>query len=287
MVLIYSPFDMAVISCLRQTSINTSDRKRKYDMPSPLFASPISLPKRFAIVKDGIVSRSESPLAASWDRLLQRLHEDVERISSAKEDIIPTIDFGDISNPDLAGDFLEHLRERGVAVIRHVVPQETAMDWGQELDQYLGEGLDTMQASLQQHRPIHNIFWSSPQIEARAHPNVLAAQKFVMRLWKSDDANASISTNFPIAYADRVRTQINGPGSRDSNAHVDGGSVERWEKDGYGDAGTYRNILNGRWEDHDPWEVGKMATFRWPIFLIQETAEVFTDQGNRAPLGSK
>ncbi|KAM7206769.1 Protein of unknown function (DUF1479) domain containing protein [Rhypophila sp. PSN 637] len=260
---------------LRQISSTTSNRKRKYDMPSPLFASSISLPKRFATVKDAIVSRSELPLASSWNRLLQQLREDVDRISSAEGDIIPTIDFADIPNPDLATGFLESLRDRGVAVIRRVVPHETATEWGQELEQYLGEGHGTMQASLQQHRPLHNIFWSPPQIEARAHPNVLAAQKFVMRLWKSEDPDASISTNFPVAYADRVRTQISGPGNQGSNAHVDGGSAERWEKDGYGDAGTYRNIFNGRWEDYDPWESSSRINVTSDLYRGASSCSIF------------
>ncbi|KAM7207733.1 Protein of unknown function (DUF1479) domain containing protein [Naviculisporaceae sp. PSN 640] len=222
------------------------------------------------------LSRSESPLAASWGRLLQQLREEIDDISSAdEEDIIPTIDFADISNPDLAGEFLEHLRERGVAVIRQVVPQETATGWRQELDEYLDEGLDTTQSSFQQHRPLHNIFWSPPQIQARAHPNILAAQKFVMRLWKSEDPNAPISTNFPISYADRVRTQIDGPGNHGSNAHVDGGSVERWEKDGYGDAGTYRHILNGQWEQHDPWESSSRVKVTSDLYSGASSCSIF------------
>jgi hypothetical protein len=39
--------------------------------------------------------------------------------------------------------------------------------------------------------------------------------------------------------------------------HVDGGSIERWEKNGHGlgddGTGTYAKIWNGDWQEHDPW----------------------------------
>ena len=36
--------------------------------------------------------------------------------------------------------------------------------------------------------------------------------------------------------------------------HVDGGSVERWEEDGYGKGKVYQKIWEGKWEAFDPWE---------------------------------
>lgn len=36
--------------------------------------------------------------------------------------------------------------------------------------------------------------------------------------------------------------------------HVDGGSVERWDEDGYGLGKVYDSVWKGRWEDFDPWE---------------------------------
>jgi hypothetical protein len=37
-------------------------------------------------------------------------------------------------------------------------------------------------------------------------------------------------------------------------AQVDNGSLERWEPDGYGRAGTYSRVFQGNFESHDPWE---------------------------------
>jgi len=37
--------------------------------------------------------------------------------------------------------------------------------------------------------------------------------------------------------------------------HIDGGSAERWEPEGYGRGTVYNDIWQGRWEDFDPWEL--------------------------------
>ena len=231
---------------------------KKHDIPPPPFTNPISisLPKRFAILKDRIASRSEFSLTSSWLRLLQELQEDIDIVSSSKADIIPTIDFADISSPKLAAEFAKSLRERGVAVIRNVVPQETAASWREGLASYISQRPETAQAPSGEDGQIHDIFWSPAQIEARAHPNVITAQRFAMGTWKSEDPNASVSSYFTVAYADRIRTQsADIPKSQNNTSRVDGGSVERWENDGYGNAGAYRKVLNGQWEEYDPWEV--------------------------------
>jgi hypothetical protein len=36
--------------------------------------------------------------------------------------------------------------------------------------------------------------------------------------------------------------------------HIDGGSVERWEPNGYGRGSVYDKILEGDWEGYDPWD---------------------------------
>lgn len=36
--------------------------------------------------------------------------------------------------------------------------------------------------------------------------------------------------------------------------HIDGGSLERWEDEGY--RNCYKKILQGRWKEHDPFDAG-------------------------------
>ena len=77
-----------------------------------------------------------------------------------------------------------------------------------------------------------------------------------MNIWHSTNKNALISTSQPLAYADRVRIRKPGDSQFALGPHVDGGSVERWEPNGYGLGGVYDKIWQGKWEEYDPWESG-------------------------------
>lgn len=55
-------------------------------------------------------------------------------------------------------------------------------------------------------------------------------------------------------YADRLRMRLPGDAKFALGPHVDGGSCERWEPDGYGKGNVYEAIWQGKWEEYDPWE---------------------------------
>ncbi|KAK4193455.1 hypothetical protein QBC35DRAFT_371986 [Podospora australis] len=230
----------------------------KDEMQSSPYAEPIPLPRRFSILKEQLVSGKETILVPSWQRLLQDLSHEVAQVSSSSDSqIIPTIDFADISKPNLTQPFQRQLRHRGVAIIRNVISQATAVDLHQEVKEYLDENAHLKPLPMTQSR-LDEVYWSPPQIKARVHPNVLEAQRFAMGIWTSKDPTARASTNFPVIYADRMKIhseeEEQGNTTTTPIARIDGGSVERWETDGYGRAGTYRDIFQGRWEDYDPWE---------------------------------
>ena len=67
-----------------------------------------------------------------------------------------------------------------------------------------------------------------------------------MNLWHSNEEDASISTSQPLSYADRVRIRQPGDTGFALGPHLDGGSVERWEPDGYGRGGVYEKIWQGQ-----------------------------------------
>jgi hypothetical protein len=101
---------------------------------------------------------------------------------------------------------------------------------------------------------VFELYWSPAQIKARAHQNLLKAQKLLMNAWHSNDPDAPISTSTPLSYADRLRIRQPGDSGFALGPHVDGGSVERWEKNGYGIKDVYQKIFCGDWENYDPWE---------------------------------
>ncbi|KAK4170289.1 hypothetical protein QBC43DRAFT_340039 [Cladorrhinum sp. PSN259] len=222
-------------------------------MQSLAYSEPIQLPRRFSVLKESLVAGKEQALASSWERLLRSLSDEVNLISSLGSQIVPTIDFANINKPGVAECFREGLRQRGVAIIRNVIPRNTAVDLFEDVQDYLDENEDRAPPQ-KEHTHLEDVYWGHAQIKARAHPNVLAAQKFAMGLWTSKDAKARVATDFPLAYADRMRIWKGSEVKSSSSAYVDGGSVERWESDGYGRAGTYQDIFQGNWEDYNPWE---------------------------------
>jgi len=75
-----------------------------------------------------------------------------------------------------------------------------------------------------------------------------------MSHWHSANKSASISTSHPVIYADRLRIRQSGDVGFALGPHIDGGSCERWEEDGYGRGGVYNEIFRGNWQNYDPWE---------------------------------
>ncbi|KAI1090208.1 DUF1479-domain-containing protein [Rostrohypoxylon terebratum] len=214
---------------------------------------PIPLPERFAEIKRKLIAGNEKAVADSFYRLLSQLRKEADRIAAAGSDIIPTIDYIDIHNPTKVAIFRDALRKRGVAIIRRVVPSNVALLWKEETQEYLRHNPPTK--GYPAHDPqLYELFWSPGQVRARADSRLLKVQRFIMNIWHSSDEDALVSSNHPVAYADRIRVRRPGDTSLASGPHIDNGSVERWETDGYGRAGTYTKIFQGRWEDYDPWD---------------------------------
>lgn len=246
------------------------------------------LPARFSLIKRKIIAGREEKITQSWRRLLIQLESEVDEIASTGSDIIPSIEFSEIhkndSNPSgrnsaRVEEFAGQLRKRGLAVIRGVVPHKTAKTWSEETDSYLSDHPEMGTPPI--HDPhLYQVYWSPAQVKARAYPSVLTAQRSLMNLvWRAKSRhNASVTTNFPVTYADRLRVRkpedeggrggsfsrsrglgdaaaaAAGRGGSPQTAYVDGGSVERWEPDGYGSSATYQKIWDGDWESYDPWD---------------------------------
>ncbi|ROT36427.1 hypothetical protein SODALDRAFT_282162, partial [Sodiomyces alkalinus F11] len=257
-----------------QVSAAAVHRKAFKNMEPPVVSfygtEPIALPPRFASVKKRLIAGHEDAVEASWHRLLAALREEIADIQKRGSDLIPTINYADINDPVRVDAFAHRLRRYGVAVIRGVVPANEAETWVRETHDYLDKNRDFKPPALHDPTCI-DLFWTPVQVRARAHPNVLRAQKFAMSFWESTD-DLHIARR-PISYADRLRIhndrlgavgQQNGNSAADSLsasasstviAQIDSGSLERWEPDGYGrGGGTYEPIFRGDWESYDPWD---------------------------------
>lgn len=214
---------------------------------------PFPLSERFAKIKRNLIAGNEKAVADSWYRLLGQLRKEADRIAAAGSDVIPSINYIDIHDIDKVAAFRDALKERGIAIIRRVVPPNVALSWKEETQEYLLHNPHTR--GIPQRDPqLYEMFWSPGQVRARADSRLLEVQRFVMNIWHSDNEDALVSSNHPVAYADRIRMRKPGDASLGSGPHIDNGSVERWEPDGYGRAGTYAKIFQGRWEEYDPWD---------------------------------
>lgn len=249
---------------------------------------PVPLPSRFALIKRNLIKGHEAELEASWGRLIKALRDEVDHVQDLGAHLIPSVEFTDIDNPAQSARFGRALRRYGVGVIRKVVPRADTDISVKETVEYLDSKSHIKAPQLDP--TCFDFFWTPAQVRSRAHPNVLAAQRFMMGLWGSKPEDRLV-TLLPITYVDRIR--MHGAGEKDSNglnalnaeppqsaddwinalqssagivAQVDNGSLERWEPDGYQHAGTYNKIFHGRWEEHDPWECASRASATMDLY---------------------
>lgn len=70
----------------------------------------------------------------------------------------------------------------------------------------------------------HSVSWTRPQVQARAHPNVLKASAWLNKLYhvKSGKPLEGVDLNVPLVYADRFRIRHPGLGWNNFPPHVDG-----------------------------------------------------------------
>ena len=218
------------------------------------------LPPRYADIKRRLMAGHEVALKASWQRLLTSLKEEIPIIAQSGPSVVPEIDFKDINNP--SDHFQREYRKRGVAVVRNVIPDEEALKWKEDIREYIRQNPHT-KAFPAEKPQVFELYWSPSQLKARAHPNILSTQKFLMSFWHSINPHALVSSAHPTIYADRLRIRQPGDAKFALGPHVDGGSVERWEDEGYGKGKVYDKIWEGKWEEYDPWE----SSCRVPVVM--------------------
>ncbi|KAK1985762.1 hypothetical protein LZ30DRAFT_618877 [Colletotrichum cereale] len=212
------------------------------------------LPDRFRVLKQELVAGHEDAVVRSWGRLLRALRDENEIVRAAGPAVIPSVEFRDLEGG--VARLRDEIRKRGAVVVRGVVDEGEARAYKDEIEAYVRRNPST-KAFPPDNPQVYELYWSLPQLRARAHPNMLKTQATLMReLWHaSPDAGISMQ---PMTYADRLRIRQPRDASFALGPHVDGGSVERWERDGYGGggggSGPYDAVFRGDWEAYDPWD---------------------------------
>jgi hypothetical protein len=99
------------------------------------------LTPEYADLKSHLIRGHESEVRESWERLLRDLREEIPLIVGRGSKVIPEIDFKDVDNAPES--FSKELRKRGVAVIRGVVPEQEALQWKEDLREYIRQNPQT------------------------------------------------------------------------------------------------------------------------------------------------
>lgn len=230
------------------------------------------LEPRFAQLKHRLISGHEDAVQASWMRLLDVLRAEIPLLASLGSKCIPEIDFTDLDKQP--AHFHTEVKKRGVAVVRNVVAEAEALQFKADIRAYIAANPHT-RAFPAANPQVFELYWSPSQIRARAHPNLLKTQQILMQAWHSANQAAPLSTAHPTSYADRLRIRLPGDASFALGPHMDGGSVERWEEEGYGRGSVYKSIFAGRWEEYDPWEASCRLDVQSDLYAGQGACSMF------------
>ncbi|KAM0266142.1 hypothetical protein ACHAPA_007142 [Fusarium lateritium] len=213
------------------------------------------LPDRFRERKLEIVQGREKKIKQSWKALLRELKRENGIIAKRGPRAVPQIEYADLqADGKVLRKMKDEIQKTGVVVVRGVIPEDEARMYKDVVEDYVKKNPSTK--AFPPHDPqVYELYWSLPQLQARSHPNFLRVQHHLMSLlWHKSNPDSIISLDHPFSYADRLRIRQPGDASFALGPHIDGGSVERWEKEGYGRGGVYDRVLEGNYDEYDPWD---------------------------------
>ncbi|PWW80900.1 DUF1479-domain-containing protein [Tuber magnatum] len=229
--------------------------------PSLSGIAPPPLPDRYAKIKRQFIVGRERILAESWERLLLELEKETAVVKRFGSDIIPQVEFGDFSS--LPKERIEEIKKRGVVVLKNVIPDKEALAMKESLKEHIKRN-SWAKAFPADSPAVYELYWSPAQRAARAHPSLVASQCFVNSLWHSSLPSSVVDTSVSLPYADRFRIRRPGDAGFALGAHIDGGSVERWEDPEY--SRSYEKIWTGKWEEYDPYNADHRVSAKMDMY---------------------
>lgn len=220
---------------------------------------PANLPARFAQLKRDIAASSGADFEAnairSWAEIIEELAKRTKEIAAQGSNYIPQVDFTDLDG--LSPEQIKSIKTKGCVVVRNIVNDEQAMKWRTELLQFV-DANPNAPGWPKEEKQLFEIYWAKPQVEARAHPNMLATCKKLNQMYQAKSSNTEkvpkeVDLSTPLTYADRWRNRKTGTVWGFLPPHVDGGSMERWEDPTFRQC--FDDIFQGKWREHDPYDL--------------------------------
>ncbi|KAJ3832032.1 hypothetical protein F5878DRAFT_635685 [Lentinula raphanica] len=219
-------------------------------------------------------------ITTAWTEIIQELAEVTESISTKGSEYIPQVNYSELSS--LSTERLNEIRRIGTVVIKDVVDDKKASGWQQSLKEFIKENPDAPGFPAN-NKQFFELYWTKPQVQARSHPNVLAASAWLNNLYRNtsespNKAATGVDLNAPLTYADRFRIRHPGGGWASFPPHIDGGSIERWQDPAF--RSCFDDILSGKWRKHDPYALEGRLEARSSLYQRANQASVFrTFQG--------
>ncbi|KDQ56262.1 hypothetical protein JAAARDRAFT_70590 [Jaapia argillacea MUCL 33604] len=235
-------------------------------------------PARFSALKKQIW---KDGLVETWRQVLAELEGAVEEIKEKGSEIIPRVSFSDIQR-GLSHDQLQALRRTGVIVVQGGIPKEEALGWKRSIQEYAAANKDLLKGFPPNNIQMFEIYNSRSQLLARTHPSVLQTQIFLNSLWRTSDPNSPISLSTPVSYFDRLRIRQPDAASEKGrfvlnglSPHIDGGSIERWEDEGF--RKCWDKVLAGgsKWKEFDPFDATPRLEANQDLYNAPNQCSVF------------
>lgn len=227
------------------------------DLPGAIGTVKAAMRRRIAASGRSV----EDVFAAVEGRVRERV-EDVRAANERDRTAWPVISYGDIAAGTVSTDDVALLRRRGCLVVRGHFPREQALEWDQDIVEYVernrffeayrGPG-DDFFGSVGSKPEIYPIYWSPAQMQARQSDRMATVQAFLNQQWHSEsDGTRWFDPDRDTLYPDRIRRRPPGTDSQGLNPHLDPGTLDLWMTSGYQRA--FRHLFDGTVEDYDPWD---------------------------------
>ncbi|KAJ7671456.1 hypothetical protein DFH06DRAFT_116359 [Mycena polygramma] len=243
-----------------------------------LFKTP--LPPRFTEIKRSIAAANpnfEQDLTRAWNEVLAELDKVTKTIAKEGSSYIPQVSFADLNS--LSDAQIADIKRKGTVVIKDVVDDDQARAWKISLEEFV-KANPQVDGFPEDDKQFFHLYWTKAQVQARAHPNMLAVSAWLNRLYHvtSGQKLDGVDLATPLSYADRFRIRHPGVAWDRHPPHIDGGSIERWEDENF--RACFTDILSGAWSKHDPYALEPRLDARTSLYRRPNQSSVFrTFQG--------
>ncbi|KAF8657408.1 hypothetical protein AX16_002205 [Volvariella volvacea WC 439] len=213
----------------------------------------------------------------AWGEIIEELGKVTAVIKNEKSDYIPQVHFADLEK--LSQDELDNIKRKGCVVIKGIVDEEEARKWKESLEEFIKANPD-VEGFPVDNKQFFELYWTKPQVAARAHPNLLASTVWLNNLYsnKTGQELNGVDLSTPLTYADRFRIRPPGGIWRVFPPHIDGGTIERWEDPVF--RKCFEDIFTGDWRKHDPCELSARLDANTSLYGRPNQCSVFrTFQG--------